>query len=178
VTTPRPQLERDTARVTVKNRSGATVCYVYVSPCSSDQWGDDVLEESVLNDGDNARITVVEGCWDLKAEDCSHAVIGTHTGLQVNRDTNWTVAAPAPTTARVTIKNRTGQTICYAYASPCESDQWGEDILQESVLNDRENAVVIVPFGCWDLRVEDCSNAEIATRRGMQIRRNTSWNVQ
>lgn len=177
-TVPRAQLERDTYRLTVKNRSGMQVCYVYVSPCSSGEWGEDILAESVLADGDNARITVTEGCWDVKAEDCSHTVVGQKTGMQVNANTNWTIAEPAPTTARITLKNRTGETICYAYASPCESDNWGSDILEESVLSDGDNANVIVPMGCWDLRVEDCSNSELATRRGMDVTRNTSWTVQ
>jgi hypothetical protein len=175
---PRAQLERDTHRLTVKNRSGMQVCYVYVSPCSSGEWGADILEESVLNDGENARITVSEGCWDVKAEDCSNAVVGLRTGMQVSGSTNWTIAEPAPTTARIQLKNRTGETICYAYASPCASDNWGSDILDQSVLATGENANVIVPMGCWDLRVEDCDRGEIATRRGMEVTRNTSWTVQ
>jgi hypothetical protein len=179
--TPPPPavIEPATFRVTVKNRSGQTVCYVYVSSCSSSDWGADILEEDVLSDGANARVRVQGGCWDFKAEDCDHTAIATSTGVQVNDSTEWRIAAPrAPETARITVKNRTDDTICYVYVSACESDTWGGDILEQDVLSPGENAVVRVELGCWDLRATDCDQNEVATRRGLNVQRSTSWTVQ
>jgi hypothetical protein len=64
---------------------------VYVSSCSSDSWGDDILEEDVLAPGQNTTVHVTRGCWDLKAEDCDHDVLSTRRNLQVQGDTTWTL---------------------------------------------------------------------------------------
>ncbi|GHT94121.1 hypothetical protein FACS1894141_0170 [Spirochaetia bacterium] len=51
--------EDDTASITIVNKTGYTVYYVYVSPSSSDSWGDDQLgSDSVLVDGSSIRVTV------------------------------------------------------------------------------------------------------------------------
>jgi hypothetical protein len=167
-----------TATVTVRNRTGGSVCYVYVSPCTSDHWGDDILEEDVLAVGESARVRVQHGCWDFKAEDCSHNVLATRTGVQVNGDTTWTLeGAQAAGGSQLTVRNRSGQTVCYLYASPCASDAWGEDRLGSDTLAPGESSALTLPNGCWDLRAEDCSNAAVEEHRGFRLNGSGTWNI-
>jgi hypothetical protein len=60
--------ERD---FTLHNDSSVDIYYVYVSPSTSDFWGDDVLDEDVLPSGDQVDITFDDprtACvWDIKA---------------------------------------------------------------------------------------------------------------
>ena len=60
--------ERD---FTLHNNSSVDIYYVYVSPSSSNFWGDDVLGEDVLPSGDEVDITFDDPrktcVWDVKA---------------------------------------------------------------------------------------------------------------
>lgn len=55
---------------TIVNKSGYTIKHLYVSPVSSDRWGEDVLGKDVLEDGDSTDITFDKDedvCkWDIK----------------------------------------------------------------------------------------------------------------
>jgi len=65
---------------TLVNDTGYEIKNVYISPTSSDDWGDDVLGEDTLATGDSQEITFPEGrsqsChWDMKVtyqDDTSH----------------------------------------------------------------------------------------------------------
>ncbi|WP_018916501.1 hypothetical protein [Vreelandella zhanjiangensis] len=44
--------------VDVTNRTGYTIFYMYVSPASSKTWEEDVLGETVLENGETQRVTL------------------------------------------------------------------------------------------------------------------------
>jgi hypothetical protein len=50
------------------NNTGMTIDYIYVSPTSVDDWGDDVLGQDVLDHGQVVHITFPGG--RVKGEDC------------------------------------------------------------------------------------------------------------
>lgn len=58
---------------TLVNESGVDIHYLYVSPSSHTDWGDDILGQDVLVDGNYADITFNAESdaelWDLKAVD-------------------------------------------------------------------------------------------------------------
>ena len=45
-------------KVTLKNSTGFEVTEIYVSPANSDNWGDDYLVNTTLDDGDSLTITL------------------------------------------------------------------------------------------------------------------------
>jgi hypothetical protein len=51
------------------NDTESTIMYLYVSPSSSDEWGDDILGEAVVGAGETGTITLSgdECDWDIKA---------------------------------------------------------------------------------------------------------------
>ena len=55
---------------TLVNGTDFVISYVYISPASSDQWGDDILTVDVLGSGDQCDIYFEghnECAWDIKA---------------------------------------------------------------------------------------------------------------
>jgi len=50
------------------NNTGMTIDYIYVSPTSVDDWGDDVLGQDVLEDGQSVKIVFPGG--RVKGDDC------------------------------------------------------------------------------------------------------------
>jgi len=58
---------------TLKNDTGVEIHHVYIAPHSSDDWGDDILGEDTLADGDSVDIKFSRkekaALWDLRIED-------------------------------------------------------------------------------------------------------------
>ena len=55
--------------LTLVNRTGVPIYYVYVSSCSSSEWGPDQLGSNVVMPGSTYTWTMDSGCYDLKAVD-------------------------------------------------------------------------------------------------------------
>lgn len=76
------------------NESSIELCYVYISPTTSDDWGDDWLggKETILP-GDGVRIFyVAPGVYDLLAQDCDGEDVITETEIELDSDTDWTIS--------------------------------------------------------------------------------------
>lgn len=55
--------------VLLVNQTQTPVYYVYLSPCSSNSWGQDQLGGSeVVMPGTQRSFSMAPGCWDLKAK--------------------------------------------------------------------------------------------------------------
>jgi hypothetical protein len=58
---------------TVHNHTGVEIHKLYVSPHSADEWGDDILGQDTLGDGDSLAIKFGRhekaAHWDLRVED-------------------------------------------------------------------------------------------------------------
>ena len=54
--------ETATTILTVRNYTDSSVWYVYISPSTSDSWGDDWLGDSVIIAGESMIFSVPEGC--------------------------------------------------------------------------------------------------------------------
>lgn len=54
---------------TLNNHSSHTIVYFYTSPSSSDDWGDDILGDAVVEAGESGTVTLSgsECEWDIKA---------------------------------------------------------------------------------------------------------------
>lgn len=78
----------------------------------------------------------------------------------------------------VTLVNNSGETICYVYISPTESEYWGDDWLGSSeVITSGDRRGFDVEDGVYDLMVEDCSNNQIDVQWGVDIRGSYTWTV-
>lgn len=57
---------------TLINKTGVDIYYLYISPANSNNWGKDLLGESILSNGENIYIRFSgqpERWWDLKVKD-------------------------------------------------------------------------------------------------------------
>ena len=82
------------ASLDIVNRSGGSIWYLYLSPCSSNTWGEDQLGSDVIVNGETYSFSITPGCWDLRAE----APDGRNTerfGVQMgfNDSKSWTITA-------------------------------------------------------------------------------------
>src|SRR3990170_268563 len=66
------------------NQSGQTICYVYISPTTNSEWGDDLLGATeVIETGQTRNFTVSAGDYDLRADTCDSIAISEVYGVTV-----------------------------------------------------------------------------------------------
>ena len=82
-----------TTTLTLYNQSDVAVCYVYLSPTTSDQWGEDWLGASEVIDSGGSRVfRVAMGAYDLRADDCDGNTLDTQWNVDLSGPVDWTVS--------------------------------------------------------------------------------------
>lgn len=83
---------RATSRLFVDNTSDSEVCYIFISPSTGDDWGDDQMGESETIMTGRTRIFYVRpGTYDMMARDCSDEVLAEQNDVDLSSDMTWTL---------------------------------------------------------------------------------------
>jgi hypothetical protein len=148
-----------TVEVTFVNRTGSTIYYLYASGSDADSWGNDLLGNRVLPDGDvfRARLRTRSDSIDVLAEDANgneYIVWGWNTGESqrvVLRTSDYAGSRPASASSDaiswISIVNDTNYDIQEIYVAPAYADSWddGEQVLQDGdFVYDGEDTIVEV----------------------------------
>ena len=161
------------------NQSGIEVCYVKISPTTSDQWGEDWLGSSeTVMPGSQRTFDVGAGTYDLLAVDCSDNVIDERYGVSITGAMDWTLAQGASSNAALTIYNYSGVDACYVYISSSSSSEWGGDWLGNSIISNADDWSTRLPMGTYDLLAEDCNGYAIDEQYGIVLTGNTDWTLE
>ncbi len=79
-------------RLLIDNGSSTEVCYVYISPSTSDQWGDDWMgSKESLQPGSTRIFYVTSGTYDLQVADCDGNSLSEEQGADLTSDLTWTL---------------------------------------------------------------------------------------
>jgi hypothetical protein len=157
------------ATIEITNGTGSwDIYYIYISPSTSDSWGDDWLGSEIMSPGDTWEFTVQSGTWDIKLVDedgdeyirYNVPVSGTYTWYATLDDLgeNWMSGGDTGYgNAPVTIYNDLGSwTIYYIYCSSSSSSEWGGDWLGSDVVAPGESFTFYVSSGdYYDIQCED-----------------------
>ncbi len=161
--------------ITLVNKAPMDVCYVFISPSSSDSWNDDWLgEDETISTGDSRSFDVPQDTYDVMARDCDGAVMATF--WEINGATTLTVGKPG--THILTVKNDSATEICYIYISPVTSDEWGDDWLgAKETINTGDVRYFFVDPGTYDLMAADCDGNEVAREEQVEIDDDITWTL-
>jgi eukaryotic-like serine/threonine-protein kinase len=82
-----------TVRLLVKNDATVEICYLYVSPSTAGDWGQDWLGHvESLPPGKARLIYVRPGIYDLQVADCDNHVLVEEYNVSLREDATWTVS--------------------------------------------------------------------------------------
>ena len=81
-----------TAALRVTNRTSQSICYVYISPTSSNSWGADQLGANTIPAGSSYELSIPAGNYDLKAEMCGTRQAVERRGVAVTSAQEWTIS--------------------------------------------------------------------------------------
>lgn len=145
--------------ITIANKTGHEIEYVFFSPADSEEWGADVLgSTNTLADGDSRAFyihypdssdkfdfLVIDDqgtsydLFDQVVQDGKESTI-TFTPKTAKPD------APALDLANVKVTNKSGEELYYLFVSPADSKMWGLDVLDDqTTLTDGSEYELLVP---------------------------------
>jgi len=164
--------------VDITNQTGYTIYYVYVSNENDDYWGDDMLGDDYLYDGDTKRVYLSghpSSVFDIMVEDeegdtySFYSVDVEQTDIVVSLadlDDDGGSGSVGEATVNgpggdfdgyVDVTNDTGYAMYYLYIKQ-KSKSWGPDLLGDDVLMDGDTFTVNLnnfPKSIFDIRLED-----------------------
>ncbi|HID88654.1 MAG TPA: hypothetical protein EYP52_02960 [Anaerolineae bacterium] len=80
------------ATITLLNDSGQDICFVYISPVTSDEWGEDWLDiMEVIGPGEQRTFEVDPGTYDMLATDCDDNEIDIRWEVEVTTSFIWMI---------------------------------------------------------------------------------------
>ena len=154
----------EAAQILLSNESSTTITFVYASTCDDEEWGEDLLPVDIVEPGAGAIITVSPGCWDLKAITVEGQELEQYSvSLDADESIDWVVTdVPAPAeAAQILLSNESSTTITFVYASTCDDEEWGEDLLPVDIVEPGAGAIITVSPGCWDLKAITVEGQEL-----------------
>lgn len=139
------------------NDSTTPVCYVYISPTKSDEWGDDQLgEQNMIDGGESFTIAdIPAGTYDVMAEDCGGNLLGVVYQADITEgEYTWTIE-----TVTLTIENNSTSIGCNVFIALPNSEDWGTTWTPEGtqIMPNQSFDIPGVPAGIYALRIETCS---------------------
>jgi len=167
----------------VYNDSSVSVCYLYISPSSASNWGDDQLGSgNILPSGEYFNLSVSLGSYDLLLRDCDQNNLDEIYNIEVTAETvlhftgDETYIDPSglspdgQSTALIdlTIKNKSTENICFVYISLPENQSWGDDQLgAANVIAPNNTFTWQKPAGIYDILLEDCTGNTLLDQRNL-----------
>jgi hypothetical protein len=162
----------------VVNETGIQICYLYVAPSTSEEWGDNQLQSGKMIEG-GSTFTLTDipaGTYDLATQDCQGDGVAQEFGVEFTADgVTWTLSTD---TVELVLVNDSSATICYLYVSPSEAEDWGPDQFGEDTVLDPGATFTLtgVEPGQYDMLVESCDGLTLE-EYGLDLTQNFTYTV-
>lgn len=173
--------------MTIANRSTLSITEIYVSPASTDAWGDDRLADAILEPGRTLRLRLgrLRDCafdFLLIYEDASREerlAQNLCRGRQVVFDGKLRSLPPmvALQVHEVALTNQSGRAIQQVFVSAADAPQWGEDLLGRSISVGETGRVAFRGACTVDIRVV-FENRAAEERRGIDLCRRANLSIE
>jgi hypothetical protein len=181
---PGPIGERE---VTIANRSELAVIELYVSPTSSEAWGEDRLGEKLLEPRKSIRLRLgrMRDCsFDMLIiyEDSSReerTLLNLCRIRQVSLDGRDRIAPtlPAPEPREVALANQSSRAIQQVFISPANGPAWGDDVLPRAISVGERGTITWRGACTVDIRVV-FENRAAEERRGIDLCRRSGLSIE
>ncbi len=165
------------APVLVVNESSHEICYLYISPSDSEEWGPDWMGKDVtIPPGETRTFQIPLGTYDLRADDCDNNALDIQSGVPVEKDgITWTLQDVAE--ASLTLINQLDIPICYVLISPAASTEWGNDWLGDETVPPGGSYTFYLPADTYDLAALDCEGNTLVEEHGQEITEEMTWTI-
>ncbi len=161
--------------ITLVNKAPMDICYVFISPSTSDSWNDDWLgSDETIAPGASRSFEVPQDTFDVMVSDCNSAVMATF--WEIDGPTTLTVGKPGAHV--LTVENDSSTEVCFIYIDPSTSDTWSDDWLGEKeTIPTGHSRYFFVDPGTYDFLAADCDGNELASEYGVKVDDDITWTL-
>lgn len=168
----------EVAGIEVYNAGQDVICYLYISPTDSEEWGDDWLgDDRVLGAGESVTITDIgPGTYDLRADDCDDQPLMREYAVKLGESLYvWEVVKSD--LATLVIVNNSSASICRFYISSSSEEGWGPDQLEGATIPPgADHRITNIPPDLYDLLAETCDGQSVEDY-GIEIMTLFTWTI-
>lgn len=86
-----PTTTAPTVTLTLANQSTETICFVYVAPAGSGEWGESLLVGGVIVPGGVGTFEVPPGMYDLRASNCFDVPLAEKLTVDIFEPLGWRI---------------------------------------------------------------------------------------
>lgn len=175
-----PGPDEEAIQFTFENQSCISICGLWVTPRSCEDWGIDILPGN-LHPGQSFTLPLPPGRYDIDVEDCT----GTEfifDRQRLTEDYTFTVSGDEADSAAqcgtsITVVNNSDRPICHMWIADEDSQSFGYNWLADEQIPAGRWRTFIVPAGQYDLKAEDCDFGYMLTEMEVEIRGDFTWTV-
>jgi hypothetical protein len=165
---------------TLENQSCISICGLWISPTSCNDWGIDMLPGN-LHPGQSAAFTLPPGRYDLDLQDCTGTEFISER-LRLNEDYVETIISTgvdssADCGTSITVVNNSDRPICHMWIADEDSQSFGYNWLADEQIPAGGSRTFIVPAGQYDLKAEDCDFGFLGSALEVEVEGDFSWMV-
>ncbi|MBN1311496.1 MAG: protein kinase [Anaerolineae bacterium] len=178
--TATPTIDAPTnASLIIENQSAADICSLYISPETSDQWGNSWLDSgtSILAGETYTIEAITPGTYDLSAVDCRNNTLSEVYGFSMTAgEQKWEVTTEL---AELTVINNGSLSICELYIVSVDSEGWGLNQLNtDEIIEPGYNFTITdIPAGSYNLKVVTCESLGGAELYDQLLENENEWTI-
>ena len=166
---------------TFQNGACPTVCSLYISPSSCDDWGFDWVGYDNVHSGEEIVLQVSPGRYDVMVEDCTQAYgITERVNLTSDESFPWGWAGQATAgscTASVTVENHSSEPICHMWIGSPSIESFGLNWLGEDQVGSGESFTFYVDPDTYDIKAEGCDWSLMRVELDVPVSDHLVWTV-
>lgn len=149
------------------NNTNITVCEYLIDLSNEPSFGNQLRDGNTIDPFTSFTITAIAyGFYDVIAVDCfGNIILGLYDIELSGGDFTFTLD---PTS--LAVENLTDTSICFLYARPAGTQEWGQDRLgPDQIIPAGTTATLNLAEGFWDLQVEFCDTGEVLERFNEEV---------
>lgn len=163
----------------IDNQSCSSICRVFLSAPTCDNWGTDLLQGGVVNQGETLTFWVQPGSYDLMIEECTQAGYILEQ-VDLGEDAAWIYGQEQGQSgeacqASLTVLNQGSAPVCHLWIAGPTSESFGYDWLGESEIPVGGTRTFALPPDSYDLKAEDCAFNLLELELGRPIYDHQAW---
>ncbi|MBN1120605.1 MAG: serine/threonine protein kinase [Anaerolineae bacterium] len=174
--TDTPEVDQGTTSLEIVNQGSVTICAVYVSLNSDDEWGDNRLgADEVIRTGESYTLTDIPyGKYDYIADDCGNNMLDVHAGVVFDGPWfSWVIRDRALT---FTLENQTSYNICKFFVSSPDDTIWALNQMEEGqVVTPGGQFTIAIASGKWDMQAVNCDETLTWEKYEVALAADGSW---
>ncbi|MDY6826817.1 MAG: hypothetical protein SVV67_06545 [Bacillota bacterium] len=160
-----PESEDAISIKVVNNSEDIIVSFALFYGPGLDEWGEDLLNDEIIEPGDNFVFMVPPGSYDLFLLTYENYIIDIIREIDENRTIEIGKEGKLP----VLITNSTELEVARLFISPVESDSWGSDWLGKEVIPPGVSRFFFLEPGVYDILAQDLEEEPLINVFDMNI---------